>query len=53
MPCITQSWRCWPASQPQPLKPDRVVHHLTPAGRAELERWLNVDFIRRTDHPHR
>jgi DNA-binding PadR family transcriptional regulator len=26
--------------QPQPVKPDRVVHHLTPAGRAELERWL-------------
>ena len=22
--------------QPQPIKPDRVVHHLTPAGRAEL-----------------
>ncbi len=27
--------------QPQPVKPDRVVHHLTPAGRAELDRWLN------------
>jgi DNA-binding PadR family transcriptional regulator len=26
--------------QPQPVKPDRVVHHLTEAGRAELERWL-------------
>ena len=26
--------------QPQPVKPDRVVHRLTPAGRAELERWL-------------
>jgi len=26
--------------QPQPVKPDRVVHHLTPAGRAELDRWL-------------
>jgi DNA-binding PadR family transcriptional regulator len=26
--------------QPQPIKPDRVVHHLTPAGRAELDRWL-------------
>jgi DNA-binding PadR family transcriptional regulator len=26
--------------QPQPVKPDRVVHHLTDAGRAELERWL-------------
>jgi DNA-binding PadR family transcriptional regulator len=28
--------------QPQPVKPDRVVHYLTPAGRAELERWLGV-----------
>jgi hypothetical protein len=27
--------------QPQPVKPDRVVHHLTPAGRAELHRWLS------------
>jgi DNA-binding PadR family transcriptional regulator len=26
--------------QPQPVKPDRVVHHLTPAGQAELDRWL-------------
>ena len=26
--------------QPQLVKPDRVVHHLTPAGRAELDRWL-------------
>jgi DNA-binding PadR family transcriptional regulator len=26
--------------QPQPVKPDRVVHSLTPAGRAELDRWL-------------
>ena len=26
--------------QPQPVKPDRLVHHLTPAGRAELDRWL-------------
>ena len=26
--------------QTQPVKPDRVVHHLTPAGRAELDRWL-------------
>jgi DNA-binding PadR family transcriptional regulator len=26
--------------QPQQVKPDRVVHHLTPAGRAELDRWL-------------
>jgi DNA-binding PadR family transcriptional regulator len=27
--------------QPQPVKPDRLVHRLTPAGREELERWLN------------
>src|SRR5215469_6157404 len=27
--------------QPQPVKPDRVVHHLTPAGQAELDRWLS------------
>ncbi|HEY7147242.1 MAG TPA: PadR family transcriptional regulator [Streptosporangiaceae bacterium] len=27
--------------QPQPIKPDRVVHHITPAGRAELDRWLD------------
>jgi DNA-binding PadR family transcriptional regulator len=27
--------------QPQPVKPDRVVHHLTPAGRAELQHWLS------------
>ena len=27
--------------QPQPIKPDRVVHHLTVAGRAELDRWLS------------
>lgn len=26
--------------QPQAVKPDRMVHRITPAGRAELERWL-------------
>jgi DNA-binding PadR family transcriptional regulator len=26
--------------QPQQVKPDRLVHRLTPAGRAELARWL-------------
>lgn len=26
--------------QHQQVKPDRVVHHLTPAGRGELDRWL-------------
>jgi DNA-binding PadR family transcriptional regulator len=28
------------------VKPDRVVHHLTPAGRAELERWLSEPSTR-------
>jgi DNA-binding PadR family transcriptional regulator len=28
--------------QPQSVKPDRVIHHLTPAGRAELEHWLST-----------
>lgn len=32
--------------QPQPVKPDRVVHHLTPAGQAELDRWLNEPATR-------
>jgi DNA-binding PadR family transcriptional regulator len=32
--------------QPQPVKPDRVVHRLTPAGRAELDRWLNEPSTR-------
>jgi DNA-binding PadR family transcriptional regulator len=32
--------------QPQPVKPDRVVHHLTPAGRAELDRWLGEASVR-------
>jgi len=27
--------------QPQPIKPDRVVHCITSAGREELDRWLN------------
>jgi DNA-binding PadR family transcriptional regulator len=27
--------------QPQPIKPDRVVHRITESGRAELERWLS------------
>src|SRR5579863_8572137 len=31
--------------QPQPVKPDRVVHHLTPAGRAELDRWLREPIL--------
>jgi DNA-binding PadR family transcriptional regulator len=26
--------------QPQQVKPDRVIHRLTPAGLGELERWL-------------
>jgi DNA-binding PadR family transcriptional regulator len=32
--------------QPQPVKPDRVVHRLTPAGRAELDRWLSEPSAR-------
>lgn len=32
--------------QPQPIKPDRVVHHLTPAGRSELDRWLSEPSAR-------
>jgi DNA-binding PadR family transcriptional regulator len=31
--------------QPQQVKPDRVVHRLTPAGRAELDRWLGEPAI--------
>lgn len=27
--------------EPQPIKPDRLVHHITPEGRAELRRWLS------------
>jgi DNA-binding PadR family transcriptional regulator len=32
--------------QPQSVKPDRVVHHLTPVGRAELDRWLGEPSTR-------
>jgi DNA-binding PadR family transcriptional regulator len=32
--------------QPQPVKPDRLVHRITPAGRAELDRWLNEPSAR-------
>jgi DNA-binding PadR family transcriptional regulator len=31
--------------QPQQVKPDRIIHRLTPAGRAELDRWLNEPAI--------
>lgn len=31
--------------QPQPVKPDRLVHRITPAGRAELGRWLNEPSV--------
>ncbi len=27
--------------QPQPVKPDRLVHRITPAGRAALGHWLS------------
>jgi DNA-binding PadR family transcriptional regulator len=32
--------------QPQPVKPDRLVHRITPAGRAELGRWLEEPSVR-------
>ena len=32
--------------QPQAVKPDRLVHRITPAGRAELDRWLNEPDVR-------
>ena len=32
--------------QPQPVKPDRLVHRITPAGRAELDRWLTEPSVR-------
>jgi DNA-binding PadR family transcriptional regulator len=32
--------------QAQQVKPDRVVHNLTPAGRAELDRWLGEPSAR-------
>ena len=32
--------------QPQPVKPDRLVHRITQAGREELDRWLNEPSVR-------
>ena len=32
--------------QPQPVKPDRLVHRITPAGREELDRWLSEPSAR-------
>ena len=32
--------------QPQPVKPDRVVHRLTPAGQTELDHWLSEPSAR-------
>ena len=32
--------------QPQQVKPDRLVHRITPAGRAELDRWMNEPSVR-------
>jgi DNA-binding PadR family transcriptional regulator len=32
--------------QPQTVKPDRLVHQITPAGREELDRWLNEPSAR-------
>jgi DNA-binding PadR family transcriptional regulator len=31
---------------PQQVKPDRIVHRLTPAGQAELDRWLSEPVVR-------
>jgi DNA-binding PadR family transcriptional regulator len=31
--------------QPQPVKPDRLVHRITQAGREELDRWLNEPSV--------
>jgi len=35
--------------QPQQVKPDRGIHRLTPAGPAELERWLAEPASSRTE----
>jgi DNA-binding PadR family transcriptional regulator len=32
--------------QPQAVKPDRLVHQITPAGREELHRWLAEPSVR-------
>ena len=32
--------------QPQPVKPDRLVHRITQAGREELDRWLDEPTVR-------
>jgi DNA-binding PadR family transcriptional regulator len=32
--------------QPQPVKPDRLVYRITPAGRVELDRWLDEPSVR-------
>jgi DNA-binding PadR family transcriptional regulator len=32
--------------QPQQVKPDRLVHRITPAGREELARWLEEPSVR-------
>lgn len=31
--------------RPQPVKPDRLVHRITQAGREELDRWLNEPSV--------
>jgi hypothetical protein len=31
--------------QPQPVKPDRLVHRIAQAGRAELDRWLDEPTV--------
>src|ERR1700689_3157577 len=37
--------------QPQQVKPDRVIHRLTLAGRAELDRWLAEPAIPARGYP--
>jgi len=32
--------------RPQQVKPDRIVHQITPAGQAELDRWLSEPVVR-------
>jgi DNA-binding PadR family transcriptional regulator len=34
----------------QPVRPDKVVYRLAPAGRTELERWLETPFVRQSGY---
>lgn len=35
---------------PQDDRPDKYIYRLTPAGRAELERWLDTPFVRQSGY---